>query len=334
MEVPAPPGAGSAAGCCEQVRAAHHVGDALVRHRRPRRRADRHGGRRVGAARTRRSRCATLRVLRTEAPIVEVDDPIRQRAIARRPCPRRPGSADRRVEQLVCLFLRPAGRARRAGCGCSRSPQVSPSCAQSIERRVIVRWHACSGAGSARPTRSRIDPESEMICRRAGPLTRRVEILDAHQPAATAAYGLEVAADGREQRAEMERPVGLGAKRPQYPRAGSAVPVVPVAVLLLATFAALLRLDAQGRHRTRFETLDADRLAGLEAVAVAAVLDALQRFVDLADQLALAIARAQFEAELGFLRRAVVRDRESWPPRPSCAARCGRLPASGPASSW
>ena len=87
------------------------------------------------------------------------------------------------------------------------------------------------------------------------------------------------------------------------------------------------------RDGPRFEALDADLFAGLEAVAVAAVFDALQRLVDLADQLALAIAGAQLEAEFLFLRGAVVRDPGSSPLRPSCARRCGRLPPSGPASS-
>src|SRR5512141_481679 len=91
--------------------------------------------------------------------------------------------------------------------------------------------------------------------------------------------------------------------------AGSAI-VVPVAELLLATLAPLLGFDAQGCHRPRLEALHADGFAGLETEAVRAVLDALQRLFDLADQLALAIAGAQLEAELGLLRRAVVRIRE------------------------
>src|SRR5688572_20448290 len=86
-----------------------------------------------------------------------------------------------------------------------------------------------------------------------------------------------------------------------------AVAIVAVAVLLLAPLAALLRFEAEGRDRPGFEPLDADLLARLETVAVAAVVDALQRVVDLADQLALTVARAQLEAEFLFLRGAVVR---------------------------
>ena len=54
------------------------------------------------------------------------------------------------------------------------------------------------------------------------------------------------------------------------------------------------------------QALDADLFAGLEAVAVAAVLDALQGLVDLADKLALAITGAQLQAEFLFLGRPVV----------------------------
>src|SRR6185369_7843745 len=87
----------------------------------------------------------------------------------------------------------------------------------------------------------------------------------------------------------------------------SAVAVVPVAVLLFTALATLLRFEAQRRHRAGFEALHADLLAGFEAVAVAAVFDAPERLVDLADQLALAIAGAQLEAELFFLGGTIIR---------------------------
>ena len=119
--------------------------------------------------------------------------------------------------------------------------------------------------------------------------------------------------------------------RPNWHRL--AVAVVPVAVLLFTAFAALLRLDAQRGHRSGLQALHTDLLAGFQAVAVAAVFDAAQRFVDLADQLALAIPGAQFEAEFLFLGGPVIRVGEVGRPRPSCARRCGPLPASGPASS-
>ena len=62
----------------------------------------------------------------------------------------------------------------------------------------------------------------------------------------------------------------------------------------------LLRFQRQGCHRARFQTLDADRIARLLAIAVGAVLDAGERLVDLGDQLALAVASAQFDRAVGF----------------------------------
>ena len=63
---------------------------------------------------------------------------------------------------------------------------------------------------------------------------------------------------------------------------------------------ALLRLDRERGDRARVETLQADRLARLLAVAVGAVLDAGQRRVDLGDELALAVAGAQLERAVGL----------------------------------
>src|SRR5690242_4482697 len=74
---------------------------------------------------------------------------------------------------------------------------------------------------------------------------------------------------------------------------------------------AFLRLKAEGGDRAGFEAFDADRLSGLFAIAVFAHLDPAEGCVDLGDQLALAVARAQFERAVGFGGGAVheVRDR-------------------------
>ena len=48
-----------------------------------------------------------------------------------------------------------------------------------------------------------------------------------------------------------------------------------VAIDLLALFVALLRFHGKGRDRPGFETLERDRLAGLFAIAVGIVVDAL-----------------------------------------------------------
>src|SRR6185312_2175426 len=67
----------------------------------------------------------------------------------------------------------------------------------------------------------------------------------------------------------------------------------------------LLGLHRQGRDRARFEAAQRDRLAGFFAIAVAAVVDAGQSLVDLGDQLALAVARAQLDRAVGLGRGAV-----------------------------
>src|SRR6266566_9745205 len=73
-----------------------------------------------------------------------------------------------------------------------------------------------------------------------------------------------------------------------------------VAIHLFAFLVALLGLDRERRDRARLQPLQRDRLAGLLAIAVGVVLDALQRRVDLGDQLALAVAGAQFDGAVGL----------------------------------
>src|ERR1700730_15170945 len=78
-----------------------------------------------------------------------------------------------------------------------------------------------------------------------------------------------------------------------------------VAIDLLAFLVALLRFHRERGDRSRLQPLQRDRLAGLLAIAVGVVLDALQRRVDLGDQLALAVAGAQFDRAVGLGGRAV-----------------------------
>src|SRR5471030_2177417 len=73
-----------------------------------------------------------------------------------------------------------------------------------------------------------------------------------------------------------------------------------VAIHPFAPLVPLLRFHRQRRDRARFQAADRDRLAGLLAIAVGAVVDARQRLVDLGDQLALAVARAQLDGTVGF----------------------------------
>src|SRR5579863_4684194 len=86
----------------------------------------------------------------------------------------------------------------------------------------------------------------------------------------------------------------------------SAVAVVAIAVLAFAPLAPFLGFDRQRGHGSGLQPLDTDLFSGLEAVAVGAILDALQCFVDLADQLAFPVTGAQLEAEFLFLGGAVV----------------------------
>src|SRR5690242_15329251 len=79
-----------------------------------------------------------------------------------------------------------------------------------------------------------------------------------------------------------------------------------LAVELLLQLAPLLRLDGERGGGPREQPLDADGLARLLAEAVAAVLDARERGVDLLEELPLAIARAKLERVL-FLKRGAVR---------------------------
>src|SRR5712672_112681 len=85
----------------------------------------------------------------------------------------------------------------------------------------------------------------------------------------------------------------------------STTTLLPVELLLL--LAAGLRLDGKRRRRPRDQPGDADRIARLLAIAVAAVLDATQGFVDFLEELPLAVARAKLQRVLLFDRRLVGR---------------------------
>src|SRR6266853_1669018 len=85
----------------------------------------------------------------------------------------------------------------------------------------------------------------------------------------------------------------------------STTSLLPVELLLL--LAARLRLAGKRRRRPRDQPGDADRIARLLAVTVAALLDAAQGLVDFLEELPLAVARAKLQRVLFLDRRLVGR---------------------------
>lgn len=68
----------------------------------------------------------------------------------------------------------------------------------------------------------------------------------------------------------------------------------------------LLCLDRHGGDRAGDQTAQTNRLTGHFAETIFAFLKTAQGRVDLGDQLALAVARAQLDAPVGFGRGAVI----------------------------
>src|SRR5213083_1264760 len=92
------------------------------------------------------------------------------------------------------------------------------------------------------------------------------------------------------------------ASRPKNKEPHAAARALFVAIDLLAFLVALLRFHRERRDGPGLEPLQRDRLAGVLAIAVGVVLDALERGVDLGDQLALAVAGAEFDGAVSFGR--------------------------------
>src|SRR3569833_2681549 len=79
-----------------------------------------------------------------------------------------------------------------------------------------------------------------------------------------------------------------------------------IAQLLLADLVEGLAIDTERGGGTCLEPADANLDAAALALAVFAGVEPREGLVDLLDELALAISRAEFEREIGFLRGAVV----------------------------
>src|SRR5687767_14641563 len=78
-----------------------------------------------------------------------------------------------------------------------------------------------------------------------------------------------------------------------------------IAIDPLAPLVALLRLDGERRDRPGVEPAQADGLACFLAIAIGAVVDSLERGIDLGNELALAVAGPKLERPVGFGRGAV-----------------------------
>src|SRR5260221_5549421 len=75
----------------------------------------------------------------------------------------------------------------------------------------------------------------------------------------------------------------------------SIVPVNPLAPLVT-----LLGLDRKRGDRPGLEALQRDRVAGLFAIAIGAVVNTVQRSIDFGDQLPLAVAGPELDGPVGF----------------------------------
>src|SRR5215470_20039640 len=78
-----------------------------------------------------------------------------------------------------------------------------------------------------------------------------------------------------------------------------------VAVRPFHSLVPLLRLDAEGSDGPRFEAADTDRFVCLLTIAVGAVVDAMERRVDLGDQPAFAGPGTKLDRALGLERSPV-----------------------------
>src|SRR5688572_8703543 len=199
----------------EEIRAANHVGDTLCGI------VDRDGkliSREAIASvqHERTGRACYVGAHGTETPIVEVDDPIQNAQSYRARSRGGRVRAGRRMEQLVAGFLRPA-----AECGelaaAAAAVQCQSELRQSIERRVILRGARALAQDRPVPFETKSIQIGDNLFDRTWPFTRRVEILDAQQPSTPPGTGLQVAADGREERTEMEWPRRARGEAPAIP---------------------------------------------------------------------------------------------------------------------
>src|SRR6185437_12551827 len=169
-------------------------------------------------------------------------------------------------------------RRRVAATASRRWPRFAPTPHGRRRRRGSIRFCAPRSSGQGQASSDSSVPEP------------RHELLDAN--------GLH----------EGRRPLALATGQPPAPsvlapgqeNANSIVPVDALHALVT-----LLGLDGEGGDRAGLQSAEADRLAGLLAIAVCAGLDAEQRLVDLGNQLTGTVAGAQLEGPVRLDTRAV-----------------------------
>ncbi len=112
----------------------------------------------------------------------------------------------------------------------------------------------------------------------------------------------EIAVQNQQPVAKLTQDLGSD---PAPELSGPVAPASVVAVGALHALVALLGLEREGGDGPGLEAAQVDRLGGLLAITVGAVLDAAQRVLDLGDQLALPVARPELQRALGLERGAV-----------------------------
>src|SRR5438105_1077645 len=212
---------------------------------------------------------------------------------------RRAGSGNPRPRRSA--RFRPRGLQARCGCGGRwRWPERRRGCCPCAGGyhhpgpAIISESALPCGIGSASTARFR---PNELFSKE-GPGLAKAKHQGGATPAASPARDTRPSFRGMRSMTPESRDSGF-ASRPGMTQ------TLLVTIDLFALFVALLRLDREGCDRASFKPLQRDRLAGLLAVAVRVVLDALQGCVDLGDQLALAVAGAQFDGTVGLRRGAV-----------------------------
>ncbi len=120
-------------------------------------------------------------------------------------------------------------------------------------------------------------------------------------PSSTAPYGREVGAGARQDK--VAAPAWCRSDRKKARIAAGLQEIAGVLFVPIDLFTALMHFlgfEPKRRNGPCIQPRDADGIAGFFAIAVGAVIEALQRRIDLGNQLALTVPRAQFQRAIAF----------------------------------